>query len=396
MLKLPSTATVVALASVTALGPLATDMYLPAMPAMAEALNTGPDRIQLTLSLYMAGFALAQLVCGPISDRFGRRPVMIAGLSLFLAASLLCAWAPSVEWLLVGRFLQAFGGAAGPVLARASVRDIHGPIEAGRILSYMASTMALAPALAPVVGAGLLLFFGWESVFVVLALYAAVMLAVLIFMLPEPLAKERRQSIHPKTVLANFRILLTQRAFIGYTLVNAAAFSGLFAYLSGSSFVLIEYLGVAPTLYGVLFTLIVAGFFFGTLVSGRYSHRLGRDRLVTLGSVICATGGVVMAGLATVGVHHPWAVVGPHMVFMLGVGILMPQTMAGALAPNPQCAGAASSLFGFLQMTIAAVVGGLVGQFHDGSSRTMALTIGLMGLLALLSHWLLVRRRKEA
>lgn len=396
MLKLPSTATVVALAAVTALGPLATDMYLPAMPAMADALNTGPDRIQLTLSLYMAGFALAQLVCGPISDRFGRRPVMIAGLSLFLAASLLCAWAPNVEWLLVGRFLQAFGGAAGPVLARASVRDIHGPIEAGRILSYMASTMALAPALAPVVGAGLLLFFGWESVFVVLALYAAVMLAVLIFMLPEPLAQERRQSIHPKAVLANFRLLLTQRAFIGYTLVNAAAFSGLFAYLSGSSFVLIEYLGVAPTLYGVMFTLIVAGFFVGTLVSGRYSHRLGRDRLVTLGSVICATGGVVMAGLATVGVHHPWAVVGPHMVFMLGVGILMPQTMAGALAPNPQCAGAASSLFGFLQMTIAAVVGGLVGQFHDGSSRTMALTIGLMGLLALLSHWLLVRRRKEA
>ncbi|WP_438455578.1 multidrug effflux MFS transporter [Vreelandella venusta] len=396
MLKLPSTATVVALAAVTALGPLATDMYLPAMPAMADALNTGPDRIQLTLSLYMAGFALAQLVCGPISDRFGRRPVMIAGLSLFLAASLLCAWAPSVEWLLVGRFLQAFGGAAGPVLARASVRDIHGPIEAGRILSYMASTMALAPALAPVVGAGLLLFFGWESVFVVLALYAAVMLAVLIFMLPEPLAQERRQSIHPKAVLANFRLLLTQRAFIGYTLVNAAAFSGLFAYLSGSSFVLIEYLGVAPTLYGVLFTLIVAGFFVGTLVSGRYSHRLGRDHLVTLGSVICATGGVIMAGLATVGVHHPWAVVGPHMVFMLGVGILMPQTMAGALAPNPQCAGAASSLFGFLQMTIAAVVGGLVGQFHDGSSLTMALTIGLTGLLALLSHWLLVRRRKEA
>ncbi|UYO73149.1 multidrug effflux MFS transporter [Halomonas qinghailakensis] len=396
MLKLPSSATVLALAAVTALGPLATDMYLPAMPAMADALNTGPDRIQLTLSLYMAGFALAQLLCGPISDRFGRRPVMIAGLSLFLAASLLCAWAPNVEWLLVGRFLQAFGGAAGPVLARAAVRDIHGPIEAGRILSYMASTMALAPALAPVVGAGLLLFFGWESVFVVLALYAAVMLAVLIFMLPEPLAIEQRQSIHPRTILANFRLLLSQRAFLGYTLVNAAAFSGLFAYLSGSSFVLIEYMGVAPTLYGVLFTLIVAGFFVGTLVSGRYSHRLGRDRLITRGTVVCAAGGVIMAGLAAVGIHHPWAVVGPHMVFMLGVGILMPQTMAGALAPNPQCAGAASSLFGFLQMTIAAVVGGLVGQFHDGSSRTMALTIGLMGLLALTSHWLLVRRQKEA
>ncbi|WP_253447405.1 multidrug effflux MFS transporter [Halomonas sp. Y3] len=396
MLKLTSPATVATLAALTALGPLATDMYLPAMPAMAEALGTGPDRVQLTLSLYMAGFALAQLLCGPVSDRFGRRPVMIAGIALFLAASLLCALAPNIEWLLVGRFLQAFGGAAGPVLGRAAVRDIHGPLEAGRILSYMASTMALAPALAPVVGAGLLLFFGWESVFVVLALYAAVMLAVLVLLLPEPLPRERRQSIAPRAILANFRLLLGQRTFIGYTLVNAAAFSGLFAYLSGSSFVLIEYLGVAPTLYGVLFTLIVAGFFAGTLVSGRYSHRLGRDRLITRGTLICAAGGAAMAGLALLGVHTPWAVVGPHMVFMLGVGILMPQTMAGALAPNAQCAGAASSLFGFLQMSIAAVVGGLVGQFHDGSTRTLALTIGLMGLLSLASHLLLVRRRAES
>jgi len=396
VLKLTSPATVATLAALTALGPLATDMYLPAMPAMAEALGTGPDRVQLTLSLYMAGFALAQLLCGPVSDRFGRRPVMIAGIALFLAASLLCALAPTIEWLLVGRFLQAFGGAAGPVLGRAAVRDIHGPLEAGRILAYMASTMALAPALAPVVGAGLLLFFGWESVFVLLALYAAVMLAVLVLLLPEPLPRERRQSIAPRAILANFRLLLGQRAFIGYTLVNAAAFSGLFAYLSGSSFVLIEYLGVSPTLYGVLFTLIVAGFFTGTLVSGRYSHRLGRDRLITRGTLICAAGGAAMAGLALLGVHAPWAVVGPHMVFMLGVGILMPQTMAGALAPNAQCAGAASSLFGFLQMTIAAVVGGLVGQFHDGSTRTLALTIGLMGLLSLASHLLLVRRRAES
>src|SRR5690554_7932065 len=181
-------------------------MYLPAMPAMAEALNTGPDQIQLTLSFYMAGFALAQLFCGPLADRFGRKPIMVGGFSLFLAASLLCALAPSIEWLLAGRFLQALGGAAGPVLARAAVRDIHGPIEAGRILAYMASTMALAPALAPVMGAGLLLLFGWESVFVVLALYAAVMLAVLVLLLPEPLTRARRQSIAPRAILANFRL----------------------------------------------------------------------------------------------------------------------------------------------------------------------------------------------
>ncbi|MGL6213381.1 MFS transporter, partial [Billgrantia desiderata] len=132
MLRLKSPATVITLAALTALGPLATDMYLPAMPAMAEALDTGPDQVQLTLSLYMAGFAAAQLFCGPFSDRFGRKPVMIFGFSLFLVASLLCAFAPSIEWLLAGRFLQALGGATGPVLGRAAVRDIYGPLEAGR------------------------------------------------------------------------------------------------------------------------------------------------------------------------------------------------------------------------------------------------------------------------
>lgn len=398
VLRLTSPATVILLAALTALGPLATDMYLPAMPAMAEALNTGPDQVQLTLSLYMAGFALAQLFCGPLADRFGRKPIMVGGFALFLAASLLCALAPSIEWLLAGRFLQALGGAAGPVLGRAAVRDIYGPLEAGRILSHLASIMALAPALAPVVGAGLLMFFGWEAIFLVLALYAAVALALLIFALPEPLPRELRQPIGPAAMLGNFRLLLGQRAFVGYTLTNAAAFSGLFAYLSGSAFVLIEFIGVHPTTYGILFALIVAGFFSGTVISGRYSRRLGRDRLILRGALLCTLGGTTMALLALAGAAQAWAVVGPHIVFMMGVGILMPQTMAGALAPNPQCAGSASSLFGFLQMGIAALVGGLVGQLHDDTSRTLALTIGLAGITALAVYWGLVRpaARREA
>ncbi|WP_163557832.1 multidrug effflux MFS transporter [Halomonas sp. NO4] len=391
MLRLTSPATVAVLAALTALGPLATDMYLPAMPAMAEALDTGPDQVQLTLSLYMAGFALAQLFCGPVSDRFGRKPVMIAGITLFLLASLLCAFARSIEWLLVGRFLQAFGGAAGPVLGRAAVRDIYGPIEAGRVLSYMASTMAMAPALAPIVGAGLLLFFGWESVFLLLTLYAAAMLLVLAFLMPEPLAVKNRQSVSPIAILRNYRLLLKQRAFVGYTLVNASGFSGLFAFLSGSSFVLIEYMGLTPFQYGIGFTLIVAGFFSGTIVSGRYSHRLGRDRLLMIATLMCALAGTTMATLAVVGIHQPWAVIGPHILFLVGFGIVMPQSMAGALAPNPQCAGSASSLFGFLQMTLAALGGALVGQFHDGTSRTMAIAIALGGLVSLAAYLGLIR-----
>ena len=386
MLRLTSSATVGVLAALTALGPLATNMYLPALPAMAEALDTGADQVQLTLSVYLAGLALAQLFCGPISDRYGRRPVMIAGFALFLAASLLCALAPSIGWLLVGRFLQALGGAAGPVLARAAVRDIYGPLEAGRVLSYMASTMSLAPALAPVVGAGLLLFFGWESIFWLLVLYAVAMLATLIWLLPESLSLELRQSVEPLVILRNYRMLLTQRAFVGYTLINAAVFAGMFAFLSGSSFVLIEFMGLSPELYGILFALIVIGFLAGTLLSGRYSRQLGHDRLIWRATLLCTLGGVSMAGLALAGVFSPWAVVVPYMLFMVGFGIIMPQSMAGALAPYPHCAGAASSLFGFLQMAVAALAGGLVGQFHDGTSRTMAIAIGLGSVLALLAY----------
>ncbi len=395
MLRLTSPATVAVLAALTALGPLATDMYLPAMPAMAEALGTGPDQVQLTLSFYMAGFALAQLFCGPLSDRFGRRPVMIAGFALFLLASLLCAFAPDVEWLLAGRFLQAVGGAAGPVLGRAAVRDIHGPLEAGRVLSYMASTMALAPALAPVVGAGLLLVFGWESIFLLLAGYAVVMLVILTWLMPEPLPVERRQSIAPRAILTNYRLLLGQRTFVGYTLTNAAAFAGMFAFLSGSSFVLIEFMGVSPGLYGVLFTLIVGGFFSGSLISGRYSRRLGRDGLLRRATLLCALGGASMAALSLLGIYSPWAVIAPHMLYMIGFGIVMPQSMAGALAPNPECAGSASSLFGFLQMTLAALGGALVGQFHDGTSHTMAIAIGLGGVLALLAYRGLVKEGRR-
>lgn len=377
---------VLVLAALTALGPLATDIYLPAMPAMADALDTGPDQVQLTLSIYMAGFALAQLICGPLSDRYGRKPILLLGIALFVVASLICAFSTRIEPLWLGRFLQAFGGAVGPVLGRAAVRDIHGPLEAARALSYIASTMALAPAVAPLMGAGLLLFYGWQAVFVFLALYAVALLVVIVWLMPESLPMERRQSIRPGVIFANFRMLLGQRAFLGYTMTNAAGFSGLFAFLSGSSFVLIEFMQLSPPRYGMLFSLIVLGFFLGTLFSGRYSHRLGSERLLGFSTVVCVLGGGSMALLALGEVFTPWAIIGPHMLYMIGFGILMPQSMAGALAPYPRCAGSASSLFGFIQMVVAAGAGAVVGQLHDGTSRTMAITIALAGLFAWLGY----------
>jgi len=392
VLQLRSPATVLLLAALTALGPLATDMYLPALPAIGQALGADAGEVQLTLSLYMAGFALNQLLCGPLSDRFGRKPVLLAGFTVFAAASVLCALAQSIEVLLLGRFLQSFGGAVGPVLGRAAVRDIYAPQEAGRILAYMSSIMALAPAVAPIAG-GLLLFQGWRAIFAVLAGWGIVMLALLAFALPEPLPLDRRQSIRPTAIAANFRQLLSDRLFIGYTLTSASAFAGLFAFLSGSAFVLIDFFGVTPIEYGFYFAIGVGGFMLGSLSSGRFSRRLGAERLIVVGTALVALGGSLMAALAWAELYAVAAIILPYAVLLVGVGILMPLAMAGALANFPHCAGSASSLLGFIQMTGAAVVGALVGQLHDGTPRVMAFAIGLAGLATLASYLGLVRRR---
>lgn len=396
MLRLHSPATLVVLAAATALGPLATDLYLPAMPAIGRAFGVGADQVQLTLSLYMLGFALAQLMVGPLSDRYGRKPVLLGGFALFALASAGCMLAPSIEALQLGRFLQALGGATGPVLARAAIRDLYEPEEAARRLAYMALAMGVAPAVAPVLGGLLLSAYGWSATFAALVVYALGLALVLGLTLPEPLPADRRQSVAPASILRNYRILLGRRDFIGYTLTNAAAFSGLFAFLSGSSFVLIDLLGVPEQRYGWYFSLIVAGYMCGSLLSGRCSRRLGMSRLILLGTLLTAVAGAAMALLAWQQVYSVWAVILPHAVFMIGVGTLMPQTMAGAIGPFPQMAGSASALFGFVQMTIAAAAGAAVGQLHDGTPLPMAALVAAAGAAALVAYLLLVRSRPDA
>ncbi|MBA1148017.1 multidrug effflux MFS transporter [Ectothiorhodospiraceae bacterium WFHF3C12] len=384
MLKLDSVTATVVIASLVALGPLATDMYLPALPAMGQALGAGAGEMQLTLSVYMAGFAVAQLVCGPLSDRYGRKPVMLGGLGLFAAASIGCALAETVETILLMRLLQALGGATGPVLGRAAVRDIHEPARAAVIMSYVAMIMAVAPALAPTFGGVLLSTFGWPALFVFLAGYAVLAGAVLALALPEPLSPHLRQSVRVSALLRSYRIVLSDSGFRVYSLTNALVFGGVFAFLSGASFVLIDSMGVSAAHFGYYFAFIVVGYVSGSFAASRLSQRLGVDRLVLLGAAASAVGGAVMAALAWSQVYAVAAVIVPQMVYMFGVGLVLPQAMAGALAPFPERAGTASALFGFLQMTIASAMGVCVGQLHDGTSRMMALVIAGTGLLGLL------------
>ena len=379
------------IASLVALGPLSTDMYLPAFPAMMQAFSAGIDDVQRTLSVFMFGFAVAQLAYGPLSDRFGRKPVLFGGIGLFFLSSLGILFAESIETLTVLRLFQAIGGSAGPVLGRAMVRDIHGPRESARLLSYIGTAMALAPAVAPILGGFMTIWFGWSSIFLFLACYGLLGLALLRLFVPETAPGGNRPSIAVRSLLTNYGLLLRHPTWRWYTLCCSFVFGGLFSFLSGASFVIIEFLGYREATFGLFFAFVVVGFMAGTLIGGRTVRAVGIERLIGIGSAIAASSGVLMALLALLQVYHAAAVIIPQTLFMVGVGIVMPQSMAGALAPFPNIAGTSSALLGFIQMSMAAVVGILVGHYHDGSPRSMAVAIAVMGLLTLLS-FLMLRR----
>lgn len=374
---------VIALALFTSIGALATDTYLPSLPAMEVIFAATTSEVQLTLSAFMLGFAFSQIIYGPMSDRFGRKPVMLAGLTVFVVASVASIFSTSIEMLILCRFLQATGASAGPVLARAIARDFHGGDRAARMLSAMGSVMGLVPAAAPIIGGYLEIWWGWKASFLFVGAAGVLAIAMLVLKLEESLKDPDPHAFHPRRMLANYRTLLSHRVYLGYAACGCFVFSGLFAFISGSSFVLQGVFGVAPENFGYYFALVCFGYVGGTSLSARITTRLGIARMVWLGGFLAALSGFVMVGLAFAEVNQPMAVVGPHMFFMAAVGIVLPQSIAGSLTPFPHMAGAASSLFGCAQMTMAALAGALVGYTFDGTQLPLALIICGCGVLTL-------------
>jgi len=381
----------VLLTAMVALGPISTDLYLPSLPAIGAALGVGQGQVQLTLSVFLAGFAVSQLACGPLSDRFGRRPVILAGLVLYLAASLACAAATSIEMLILARFCQAVGACVGPVLGRAAVRDIYGRERAARMLSYMGMVMALAPAFGPILGGFLEVWFGWRANFLLVSAVALVLLAATLAILPETNQWKSPDATRPGRLLGNYRSLLRHRSYVGYVLIVAFTYSGIFSFISGSSFVLIGLLGLSPEVYGFCFAAIVVGYMIGAFISGRFTVRIGLERMVQLGTAVQVAGGLAGLALYAADIVTVASIVGPVAVFMIGTGLAMPNAQAGAIGPFPRMAGAASALLGFCQMGLAAVVGIVVGHGSGQSALTMMAAIALVALGGALSYWLVVR-----
>jgi drug resistance transporter, Bcr/CflA subfamily len=382
------------LTAVVGLGALSIDMFLPSLPALARAYGTDAATAQLTVTLFLAGLAPAQLAWGPLSDRFGRRRTLIAGLGLYAAAGLVCAFAPSIRTLVASRVLQAFGAGSGQVISRAIVRDVYPRDRAARVLALMGTAQALNPILAPVIGGFLHALFGWRSVFFVLAGFGTLFLLATTAVVPETNVQPDASALRPARFAKNLGTVLRDPTYLAYVLVVTFMFCGQFAFISGSSFVLIQGLGVAPAVYGFCFAAVAVGIMSGSFITSRLAGRVPGDRLIMTGTALGAGAGLVMAALAWTGVTGVAAIIAPMFFFSLGLGLSNPNAVAGAVGPYPHMAGLAAAGLGVIQMTGSAIYGIAVGHLADGTAAPMATAIASAGLAAFVTFTLPRRRHR--
>lgn len=371
------------LAALTGIGPLSTDMYLPSLPAIARAFDASVAEAQLTISSYLVGFAIGQLIYGPISDRYGRKPVLLAAVAVYCAASFGCMVSSSIGMLIAFRTLQALGGCGGVVLARAVVRDLYSGTRAGRELSLISMVMALAPVVAPLIGGVVQTGFGWRANFVVLTASGLLIAAAIWWRLPETLA-QRAAAASPASIARAFGGFLRDGSFVAHAGLVVLVFSGLFAWISASAFVLQDLYGLSSLEFGIAFAVGSAGFMTGSAIASRYVGRYGLDRVIGLGAVAQTAGGLLMVAALLLGLRSAASLVVPMAIYLSGLGLVLPQAMAGAMQPYRDRAGAASSLLGFLQQSGAALCGIAVGQLLGDNAWPMAAAVALTGIASLI------------
>ena len=379
------------LALLTGIAPMSVDMYLASFPDIGRGLAASDAQVQLTLSFYLVGFAIGQVIYGPISDRHGRRPIFLAAISVYVGASVVCALSPSIEILIGARFIQAVGGAGMTVLARAVVRDVYEGVAVAREFSRLTAVMALAPLIAPLIGGVLQTFFGWRSNFVVLTLIGLAAAALVVLLLPETLRNRAPEPVSFGSILRSYRSFVRDRTFLAYSGILLCSFGGLFAWISASAFVLQNLYGLTPFDFGLAFAVGSAGYLIGTWIAAHIVGRIGLDRTLGIGCGAMAAGGIACVLALGLGFTVATTLVVPVAVFLTGLGLALPQAQAGALLPFPARAGAASSLVGFSQQTAGAVVGAMVVHLLGQSAWPLAAGVAIMGCLALLI-WALTQK----
>lgn len=384
MLQPGSFALTLLLAMLTGLGPLSVDMYLASLPDIARLLNAPTAQVQLTISVYLVGLACAQVFFGPLSDRRGRRPVLLSALGAYVLASLACSLATSIEALIAARFLQALGGSGTMVLARAIVRDIYDGVRLARELSRMAAIMAVAPLVAPLAGGALQTLFGWRSNFVVLFMVAGIAWVMVFLLLPETLRQRAPEPYSIASTLRSYRSFLAHRSFVVHLAIGMCCMAGLFAWISSAAFVLQDIYRLSALAFGMAFAVAASGYLIGTNVAAQFVGHWGAGRTMGFGTLAMAGGGLAMMLSLALGAHVAAALVLAAGLYLIGMGLGLPQAQAGALMPFPDRAGAAASLFGLCTQTSSAVVGAILGHTLGDTAWPLAIAMALAGCLGVL------------
>ncbi|WP_292896379.1 multidrug effflux MFS transporter [Nitratireductor sp.] len=381
----------------TAVGPFAIDMYLPALPSIGADLDAGTVPVQMSLLVFFLSMGLAQIIVGPISDMVGRKAPLYAGLVVFIIGSIGSALASNIEMLIAFRFLQGLGASAGMVVPRAVVRDLHTGTEAARLMSLLMLVFSISPILAPLTGSMIIASLGWRAVFWSVTIAAVLGLFLLATALKETRPVEERKGSSLRTALAGYRFLLGDRKFMGLTFIGGFGISSFFVYLSNSSFVLIDHYGLSPTLYSVFFSMNAVAFFTMSQLTGRLTERYGLRRVVRLAVVSYATMIVAMLVVMASGLQSLWVLASFLFVGYGFLGLVIPTTSVLAMDDHGTIAGTASALMGTLHFATGALAMAVSGLFFDGTPLPMVTSIAVCAVLALaLTHLTLGRDQQPA
>lgn len=378
------------------LQPVTTDLYLPALPALTDSFAATMAQAQLTLTGLLLAFGISQLVWGPLSDRFGRRPILLWGLAAYVLASIGCALAGSMQQLIVWRVVQGAAMGAGVMCARAVVRDLFVPQEGARVMSKGLSGLGVLACLSAPLGGLLADYFGWRMALMAVAAFGGLTWVMVWRHFVETVPLTQRRPLHPMTLWRTWLTILRHPAFLSFSMLSTASYGGLFTFLATSSFVFIKLQGLSRSGYGLIMFSMSASYIMGTFLCRRLISRWGVQRTVAIAGGLSLTGGSVLAGLAWIGAdqpwYGPWAIIVPYYIFMLGHGVHQPCGQSGAIGPFPQAAGTASAVNGFLMMVAAFLMGGWLGRHMDGTVYPMVLGIWCWSVVIAFSAWVLVRK----
>lgn len=372
--------------------PLSTDLYLASLPSLVSSFGVPVSMVQLTLTLFVVGFGGAQLVVGPLSDRFGRRPVLLCGLALYVAASALCGLSQSIELLIGARFIQALGCCTAVMIARAIVRDAYEPQDSAKLLARASTWISLAPIVGPILGSYLQVAFGWRAAFGALGVFAACVMAACILHLPETNRHKNPNATDIAGIIGNYRLVLGSREFWLNVTPGALSYGGIFMFISGSSFVLINVLGVPTQWFGYCFALGVSGYMSGTLACRRLLKTISGEQALRIGTTCSLTAGLYFLVATLLGLWHWSVVVLAMFMAMASHGINFPVSQAGAVSPFPKQAGTAAGLMGAVMMGFAFIIGSIVGATHNGTLYPLAIISAVLGIANFASVRLIAKR----